>query len=139
MTLGEHKSFFKSFSMKLKEKWYAENVDLACSEILFRLLPGKGVVCVPAAIAWTLYQVWRVSEGAAEATAMLSSFVEMCSRADLLAIPIGNMVHWVLLVLERTPRLYPADDTRFSHQLKARDKVQQQKAALEQFKFSDWP
>ena len=134
------RTVFKSFFVEHKERWFDVAVDIALAEILYRLLPGKGVLSIAAQQSATLYSFTKqAKKDQAEVHLALSGFLEELSKGDLVAVPITNGTHWTLLMLERVERRHKTDTAIYINSLNSRDWPSIRQKAFEQFSTDCWP
>ena len=136
---------------------YAENLDAGIAEIEFRLLPGPGLVVVPASLAHLLAAFTQDSHDTieeAESRAKygnkpLNKFGETEKLAELLAdkaekgntiiVPITDGKHWTLLVCIQKSQAKSAAGAAATNPLGASDKDRRMQAERLQFQKEDWP
>ena len=136
---------------------YAENIDAGIAEIEFRLLPGPGLVVVPASLAHLLAAFTQDSHDTieeAESRAKfgnkpLNKFGETEKLAELLAdkaekgntiiVPITDGKHWTLLVCIQKSQAKSAAGAAATNPLGASDKDRRMQAERLQFQKEDWP
>ena len=136
---------------------HAENIDAGIAEIEFRLLPGPGLVVVPASLAHLLAAFTQDSHDTieeAESRAKfgnkpLNKFGETEKLAELLAdkaekgntiiVPITDGKHWTLLVCIQKSQAKSAAGAAATNPLGASDKDRRMQAERLQFQKEDWP
>lgn len=127
-----------------------DHLDAGVAEILWRLLPGKGVLVMPAGLTYQVHIVRKDIELAVQRTEqeknlygeeekIVEAWKNLAKRAEHLLIPISNGHHYTLLYLERSTPAKPAASTGYIHGLNASNNQQRKELERQQFECLEWP
>ena len=88
-----------------------EQVDAGAWEVLWRLLPGRGVVVLPCALTSVVLEHGMLGPAEADkreaAEALRIYWMELAQKARLLLVPVFASGHWTMLALQRGDRVEP--------------------------------
>ena len=140
---------------------WADQVDAGITEILYRILPGRGFVVLPSSLAqfltcFTVESHKEVTSGdkpkpgevqigdlaveiADETAKYRQQLFEKAEKAKTLAIPIKAGEHWTLLVLTRKNKEGASSSTSATNPLGAFDRARRQTAEKDQIDSVPWP